>query len=160
MNTEFTLEKWRLSDKQRVSSNEPYNKIARPLARKSNATSSWVSRGSMNSSVNVLNCSTCAICGGTEIPITTSPISLSHSTNLRSLRRLCAVMEKLRYLRWLLENLSVNTGLPLTAAKDSIYTAKYFVPKALNVIPGTSKKQSMAKTCNLIPHNVITLQSY
>lgn len=52
-------------------------------------------------------------------------------------------MEKLRYLRRLLENLSENTGLPLTAAKDSIYTTKYFVPKALNVIPGTGKKESI-----------------
>jgi hypothetical protein len=52
-------------------------------------------------------------------------------------------MEKLRYLRLLLENLSVNTGLPLTAAKDSIYTAKCFVPKSLNVIPGTGKKESI-----------------
>jgi hypothetical protein len=52
-------------------------------------------------------------------------------------------MEKLRYLRWLLENLSANTGLPLTAAKDSIYTAKFFVPKALNFIPGTGKKESI-----------------
>ena len=52
-------------------------------------------------------------------------------------------MEKLRYLRLLLENLSANTGLPLTAAKDSIYTAKCFVPKSLNVIPGTGKKESI-----------------
>jgi hypothetical protein len=43
----------------------------------------------------------------------------------------------------LLENFSVNTGLPLTAAKDSIYTAKSFVPKSLNVIPGTGKKESI-----------------
>jgi hypothetical protein len=50
-------------------------------------------------------------------------------------------MEKLQYLRWLLENLSANTGLPLRAAKDSIYTAKCFVPQALNVIPGTRKKE-------------------
>jgi hypothetical protein len=56
---------------------------------------------------------------------------------------LCATMEKLRYLRLLLANLSANTGLPLTAAKDSIYTAKCFVPKALNVIPGTGKKESI-----------------
>jgi hypothetical protein len=52
-------------------------------------------------------------------------------------------MENLRYLRWLLENLSENTGLPLTAAKDSIYTAKYFVPKARDIIPGTNKKESI-----------------
>jgi hypothetical protein len=53
------------------------------------------------------------------------------------------MMEKLRYLCWLLENLSANTGLPLTAAKDSIYTARYFIPKSLNVIPGTGKKESI-----------------
>ena len=52
-------------------------------------------------------------------------------------------MEKLRYLRLLLENLSADTGLPLTAAKDSIYTAKCFVPKFLNVIAGTGKKESV-----------------
>ena len=52
-------------------------------------------------------------------------------------------MEKLRYLRLLLGNLSANTGLPLTAAKDSVYTAKCFVPKSLNVIPGTGKKESV-----------------
>ena len=52
-------------------------------------------------------------------------------------------MEKLQYLRWLLENLSANTGLPLRAAKDSIYTAKCFVPTAVNAIPGTSKKVSI-----------------
>jgi hypothetical protein len=52
-------------------------------------------------------------------------------------------MENLRYLRWLLENLSENTGLPLTAAKDSIYTAKYFVPKARDIIPGANKKESI-----------------
>jgi len=52
-------------------------------------------------------------------------------------------MEQLRYLRWLLENLSENTGLPLTAAKDSIYTAKCFVPKARDIIPGTNKKESI-----------------
>jgi hypothetical protein len=52
-------------------------------------------------------------------------------------------MEKLRYLRLLLENLSADTGLPLTAAKDSIYTAKCFVPKSLNVIAGTGKKESV-----------------
>jgi hypothetical protein len=52
-------------------------------------------------------------------------------------------MEKLRYLRWLLENLSANTRLPLIAAKDSIYTVECFAPKALNVIPGTRKKESI-----------------
>jgi hypothetical protein len=52
-------------------------------------------------------------------------------------------MNKLQHLRWLLENLSENTGLPLRAAKDSIYTTKCFVPKALNVIPGTGKKESI-----------------
>jgi hypothetical protein len=34
-------------------------------------------------------------------------------------------------------------GLPLMAAKDLIYTAKCFVPKSLNVIPGTGKKESI-----------------
>jgi hypothetical protein len=52
-------------------------------------------------------------------------------------------MEKLRHLRWLLENLSENTGLPLTAAKDSIYTTKCFIPTGLNVVPGTGKKESV-----------------
>jgi hypothetical protein len=52
-------------------------------------------------------------------------------------------MEKLGYLRSLLEDLSENTGLPLVAAQDSIYTAKCFVPKSLNNIPGTGKKESV-----------------
>jgi hypothetical protein len=52
-------------------------------------------------------------------------------------------MKKLRYLRCLLANLSENTGLPLTAAKDSVYTAKSFVPTALMIIPGSSKKESV-----------------
>jgi hypothetical protein len=77
MNTEFTLAQ---CDEQRVSSVELPNNIAQPLVQKSHATGSWVSKRSMNSSVNLLNCFTCAI---VEIPITTSPVSLSHSTNLR-----------------------------------------------------------------------------
>ena len=52
-------------------------------------------------------------------------------------------MEKLQYLRSLLENLSEDTGLPLTAAEDSIYTPKCFVPKSLNIIPGTGKRESV-----------------
>jgi hypothetical protein len=52
-------------------------------------------------------------------------------------------MEKLRYLRRLLQHLSPNTGLPLTAAKDSIYTAKSFSPQTLNVIPGTGKQETV-----------------
>ena len=51
-------------------------------------------------------------------------------------------MEKLGYLRCLLNNLSGNTGLHLTAANDSIYTAESFVPKVLAVVPGTGKKES------------------
>ena len=53
-----------------------------------------------------------------------------------------APMEKLGYLRSLLNNLSENTGLHLTAANDSIYTAESFVPKVLAVVPGTGKKES------------------
>jgi hypothetical protein len=52
-------------------------------------------------------------------------------------------MVKLRYLRFLLENLSENTGLPLTAAKDSSYNPQCFVPKALMVIPRTGNKESV-----------------
>jgi hypothetical protein len=56
---------------------------------------------------------------------------------------LYVIMGKLQYLRCLLQNLSPNTGLPLTAAKDSIYTAKSFVPQALKVIPGTGKQETV-----------------
>ena len=70
MNTEFTLAQ---CDKQRDPSVELPNNIAQPLAQKSHATGSRVSKSSVNSSVNLLNCFTCAI---VEIPtITTSPVS-------------------------------------------------------------------------------------
>jgi hypothetical protein len=52
-------------------------------------------------------------------------------------------MEKLWHLRLLLENLSENTGLPLTTAEDSIYTAKSFVPKSLMVNLGTGQKETV-----------------
>jgi hypothetical protein len=52
-------------------------------------------------------------------------------------------MEKLGHLRLLLENLSENTGLPLTTAEDSIYTAKSFVPNALVVNLGTGHKETV-----------------
>lgn len=52
-------------------------------------------------------------------------------------------MEKVQYLRHLLQNLSENTGLPLKDAKDSIYTGNSFVPRERRPIPGTQKVETV-----------------
>jgi hypothetical protein len=50
-------------------------------------------------------------------------------------------MQKLLHLRLLLVNLSENTGLPLTPAEDSIYSAKCFIPQTLMVNESTGRKE-------------------
>jgi hypothetical protein len=52
-------------------------------------------------------------------------------------------MEKMQYLRYLLGNLSENTGLPLKDANSSTYTVQSFVPKERKVIPETGKLESV-----------------